>query len=276
MGQYSEFVRPGYQRVSFSGIGGVTGSAYQGQGYFVIVAVNNSSSSVDETFDISGTTATSFTAYESYSTGTSATASTVCGTDITCLAAGSPSTVSVSGGSFTYTMPAYSVVTFVGKGTGGGGGMIANRDWPTGDLAGWTEWVESGVGSPSDVTVVRDGTAYTGDYFYLKQYDANNQYNLNVSQPIYNQPYLDNITFTVYARSTADRGYFKVANGSTNLCYQAIPNNHSTWTQYSCTTGGTGMVVPSGGQFTLVLGSSNAAAGSSVEFDSPALTVTAP
>ena len=105
LGQWSRFVRPNYYRIDVSGnTANTLISAYKDSGSmgFAIVAVNtNATASVNQTFNLSHfMTSGSVTPWI-----TSATSS---------LAALSP--ISVTGASFTYTLPALSVVTFVGQG----------------------------------------------------------------------------------------------------------------------------------------------------------------
>jgi glucuronoarabinoxylan endo-1,4-beta-xylanase len=101
MAQFSCFVRPGYYRIGVaSDITSV--SAYQNtnSGSFAIVAINtNATDAVDETF-----TLTNFSAATVVPWITSATQSLA-----------SQTAVTVTNGVFTYTLPAQSVVTFVGQ-----------------------------------------------------------------------------------------------------------------------------------------------------------------
>ncbi|MFZ0636538.1 MAG: IPT/TIG domain-containing protein [Candidatus Acidiferrales bacterium] len=103
MGNYSMFVRPGYYRIDATHIpqSGVTVSAYQNTpgGNLVIVATNQNGSSVSQTFSI--TNAPTFTSVTPYITSAS-------------LSLASQSSVPVASNSFTYTLPADSVTTFVG------------------------------------------------------------------------------------------------------------------------------------------------------------------
>jgi hypothetical protein len=102
VGQYSRFVRPGYYRIGVSGDDVSLISAYKdpGSGTFAIVAVNtNQSTTVNETFNISGFKARSVTPWI-----TSA-----------ALSLASQSAVTVSNGSFAYSLPPMSIVTFVGQ-----------------------------------------------------------------------------------------------------------------------------------------------------------------
>jgi O-glycosyl hydrolase len=105
LGQYSRFVRPNFNRIDVSGnTANTLISAYKDSTSpaFAIVAVNsNATTSVNQTFNLANFTTTgSLTPWI-----TSASSN---------LVALSP--ISVTGSSFTYTLPAFSVVTFVGQG----------------------------------------------------------------------------------------------------------------------------------------------------------------
>lgn len=281
MGQYSEWVRPGYQVVtsSSSDPGGPTlaVSAYQGKGNFVIVVVNSSQTTAvsNVTFSVGGLTAltsSEFNVYQSNSNGGGG--GTTCGTgvsNITCLKSEGTVTATLSGSNYTfsYTLPKSSVVTFVGSGTSELE-MLANRDWATGDLAGWKVFV--GSGSASDVTVPRD-TSLSGDFYALKEYDANNSFNVNANQTIKNQPPGDDYTFSAYAKTDGSNthGYLEVINPTIGTICQKNISNVIAWTQYTCS--GT---VPSSGSLQLVLGTSGASPGQWIEFGGVTLSVTPP
>jgi glucuronoarabinoxylan endo-1,4-beta-xylanase len=103
MGNYSRFVRPGYQRVSTSGSvpSGVLFSAYKNpsDGTVVVVAANTNSSAASLSVFISGAAPCSVTPWVTSSTDSLA----------------SKTAVSVSGSRFTFSLGAQSVTTFVGK-----------------------------------------------------------------------------------------------------------------------------------------------------------------
>ena len=104
LGQFSRFVRPNYYRMDAAGTGNVLISAYQNSSSsnFVIVAINtNTSTTVSQTFDL-----TNFPGAVSSVTPwiTSAT-----------LSLSNQPPVVVSNAVFSYTLPALSVVTFVGQ-----------------------------------------------------------------------------------------------------------------------------------------------------------------
>jgi glucuronoarabinoxylan endo-1,4-beta-xylanase len=102
-GQYSEFVRPDYYRIDATHVpqAGVSVSAYQNvsAGKLVIVATNYTGSAVSQNFSI--TNAPPFSSVTPYITSTS-------------LSLAAQTSVPVSANSFTYTLPAGSVTTFLG------------------------------------------------------------------------------------------------------------------------------------------------------------------
>jgi hypothetical protein len=101
IGQFSKFVRPGYYRVDATANPqtNVYVSAYKGD-KIAIVVINNGTSAVSQTFALQGGTATTMTPYV-----TSSSANMQAGSNI-----------SVSNGTFTATLPAQSITTFVGNG----------------------------------------------------------------------------------------------------------------------------------------------------------------
>jgi len=103
LGQYSRFVRPGYYRIDATNTATALVSAYKDPvgGGFAIVAINSASNTINQTFSL-----TNFTAVTSVTPWiTSAT-----------LNLASQTAVAVTNSAFTYTLPAQSIVTFVGQG----------------------------------------------------------------------------------------------------------------------------------------------------------------
>ncbi len=102
LGQYAKFVRPGYYRIdaTHNPQSGVSVSAYQNTsgGNLVIIATNYTGSSVSQTFNIAN--APTFSSLTPTITSASLNLAT-------------QSSVSVSGNSFSYTLPANSITTFV-------------------------------------------------------------------------------------------------------------------------------------------------------------------
>ena len=110
LGNYSKFIRPGYYRMAATAAptSGLLVSAFKDTNTssptkFVIVAINNNTSATSQTFNLNSLGATSVTPWLTNS-----------GTNLVAQAA-----VSVSGNSFTYSLPAQSVVSFVGANNGG-------------------------------------------------------------------------------------------------------------------------------------------------------------
>jgi glucuronoarabinoxylan endo-1,4-beta-xylanase len=105
LGNYSKFVRPGFNRIDATHApqSGVLVSAYRdlAGGALVIVVINRNTSNVSQSFTLNGTTVPSVTPWI-----TSANFDLLQQSD-----------VSVNGGSFTYTLPASSVTSFVGNTT---------------------------------------------------------------------------------------------------------------------------------------------------------------
>jgi glucuronoarabinoxylan endo-1,4-beta-xylanase len=103
IGQFSRFVRPGAVRVSAtSPSSGVYISAYKGSANGTIVAINSNANPVSMTFALQGLSPSSAIPYQTTSAGG--------------LMQQSP--VNVSNGSFAYTLPAQSIVSFVTSGSG--------------------------------------------------------------------------------------------------------------------------------------------------------------
>jgi glucuronoarabinoxylan endo-1,4-beta-xylanase len=102
LGNYSRFVRPGFYRIGVANNAFTSISAYKSTntGSFAIVAVNSSSTPVTQTFNLTNFTAASVTPWVTSGT----------------LSLESQASVAVSNASFAYSLPALSVVTFVGKG----------------------------------------------------------------------------------------------------------------------------------------------------------------
>jgi glucuronoarabinoxylan endo-1,4-beta-xylanase len=96
--QYSKFVRPGYLRYNstYNPTSNIYVTAYGGSGHHVIVAINMGSAAVNQPFTIQGTTVSSLTPFR-----TSASQSLA-----------QLANVTVSNGTFTYSLPGQSITTF--------------------------------------------------------------------------------------------------------------------------------------------------------------------
>jgi glucuronoarabinoxylan endo-1,4-beta-xylanase len=105
LGNYSKFIRPGYYRMGATEVpsSGVSVSAFKNTNTsspatIVFVAINSNSSSVNQTFTVSGVNVTSVTPWVTNGS-----------TNLVAQPA-----VAVSGGSFTYSLTASSITSFVG------------------------------------------------------------------------------------------------------------------------------------------------------------------
>ncbi len=101
LGQFSRFVRPGFNRVGTTGTGDAQVSAYKDATTpgFAIVAVNPDSTAISQTFTLTNFNANTVTPWMTTSN----------------LSLVQQSSVSINNQSFTYTLPALSIVTFVGS-----------------------------------------------------------------------------------------------------------------------------------------------------------------
>jgi O-glycosyl hydrolase len=121
VGQYSRFVRPGYYRMGTANTGDALISAYQDTNSvsFAIVAINTNTTDINQTFTLQNFAATTLTPWITSSS----------------LSLSNQAGFSVSGSSFSYTLPAMSVVTLVGQASPVLGASVQNRNlllsWPT-------------------------------------------------------------------------------------------------------------------------------------------------
>ena len=101
LGNYSRFVRPNYYRIGTTNTGGALISAYQDSlsTSFAIVAINTNNAAINQAFNLTNFAASTVTPWITSSS----------------LSLASASTVAVTNAAFTYTLPALSVVTFVGQ-----------------------------------------------------------------------------------------------------------------------------------------------------------------
>jgi glucuronoarabinoxylan endo-1,4-beta-xylanase len=101
VGNYSRFVRPGFYRIGVSNNALTSVSAYKDPvvGGFAIVAVNSASTTVTQRFDLANFTAGSVMPWITSGS----------------LSLAAQPTVAVNGSTFSYPLPAVSVVTFIGQ-----------------------------------------------------------------------------------------------------------------------------------------------------------------
>ncbi len=99
MAQFARFIRPGYVRVdsTLNPAPNVYVSAYQGGGHFVVVAINMGTTDVSQAFLVQNQALATLTPYQTSATATVA----------------QQNPVAVTGGQFSYTLPAQSITTFV-------------------------------------------------------------------------------------------------------------------------------------------------------------------
>lgn len=102
LGQYARFIRPGYVRASITEvpITGVQMSAYEGNGHYVIVAINTNTTAAPVAFTMNQGSIGSLTSLTPYQTTASG-------------GLQQQSAVPISGNAFTYTLPAQSITTLV-------------------------------------------------------------------------------------------------------------------------------------------------------------------
>ncbi|HRU38741.1 MAG TPA: CIA30 family protein, partial [Candidatus Goldiibacteriota bacterium] len=116
-GNFSKYIRPGFTRIdaTASPATNVLCSAYKNAAStsFVIVAINKNTSATSVTFNLTGIGAGSFTPYITSSS-----------QNLAALAA-----VAVSGNSFTYSLPAQSVISFVASGPAPTATFTPNPAW---------------------------------------------------------------------------------------------------------------------------------------------------
>jgi len=100
LGQFSKFIRPGYYRVDATSNpqSNVNVSAYSGDNKVTIVAINSGTSSVSQSFSLEDANVSSVTSWVTSSSSNMA----------------ASNSINVSNGSFSATLPAQSITTFVG------------------------------------------------------------------------------------------------------------------------------------------------------------------
>jgi glucuronoarabinoxylan endo-1,4-beta-xylanase len=156
LGNFSKFVRPGYYRLGTSDDGSFLISAYKDSvsGKFAIVAINNNSGSIAETFNFVDFSAQYVTPWI-----TSETLNLV-----------EQSPIAISGSSFSYTLPGYSVVTFVGHCTMLGD--LTNDGWVDfKDFAKFsTYWLNTNCGTCGEADLNGDGDVIFEDLAIFSDY----------------------------------------------------------------------------------------------------------
>ena len=197
MGNYSRFVRPGFYRIGVSNNATTLISAYKdpNSGGFTIVAANTSSTTVTQTFNLKNFTAVTVTPWITSSN----------------LSLASQSTVAVASSSFAYTLPALSVVTFVGQNdsaptdislsntniaenlpSGTVVGNISTTDPDVGNTFTYTLVVGSGSTDNNSFTITNN-TLYTAASF---NYEVKNSYSIRIRSTDQGSLYFEKI-FTI-------------------------------------------------------------------------------
>ena len=137
VGQYSRFVRPGYYRMGATNTGDALISAYQDTNSvsFAIVAINTNTTDINQTFTLKNFAATTVTTWITSSS----------------LSLSNQASFNVSDSSFSYTLPAMSVVTFVGHASPVLSASAQNRNlllsWPT-NTSGFQLMFTTNLGKP--------------------------------------------------------------------------------------------------------------------------------
>jgi O-glycosyl hydrolase len=184
LGQWSRFVRPGYYRIGVNGNAPsvlITAFKDPNSAMFAVVAVNTNSYDTNAIFYLQSFSAATVTPWITSSS----------------LSLASQSAVAVTSGSFTYTLPAMSVVTFVGQGqtnlaptgialsnssvpenqpAGTAVGTFSTTDPNSGDTFTYT--LVSGTGSDDNASFAISGnTLQTAAIF---NYQTQNSYSIRV------------------------------------------------------------------------------------------------
>jgi len=177
VGQFSRFIRPGYYRIGADNNGALSISAYKdpASGNFAIVTINNNAWAFTQTFDLAGFNCVRVTPWITSGT----------------LSLAAQPAINLTNASFTCTLPAASVVTFVGQAiptnsTTFTGTFIGNNlilSWPA-DHTGWTlltqinnlnkgvsaktnDWVRLPNSATTNQVVIPMNSNQSGGYFRL-------------------------------------------------------------------------------------------------------------
>jgi glucuronoarabinoxylan endo-1,4-beta-xylanase len=211
LGQFSKFVRPGYERVSATAnpTSGVDVSAYQGGGNYVIVAINSNGSASSVSFDITNQGLSSFTPYQTSASG-----------GLTQLSA-----VTVLNNAFTYALPAQSITTFVGSASTSPGFSLAASPSALSVVQG---------SSATDTIMVTDVGGFTGSVTL-----AASGLPAGVTAAFATDPTTGTSVLTLTASSTATTGAATVTingtSGSTTASTRiALTVNPATTSGFAC------------------------------------------
>jgi O-glycosyl hydrolase len=193
LGQWSRFVRPGYYRIGINNNSpSILNTAFKdpNSGMFAIVAVNTNSYATNEIFYLQGFNANTVTPWITSSS----------------LSLASQSAVAVSGASFSYIIPASSIVTFVGQAIANSAPTdiaLSNASVPEGQPPGATV----GSFSTSD-----PNSADTFTYSLVSGTGSDDNVSFTISgntlQTAATLDFLTQNTFTVRVRSTDQGGLY--------------------------------------------------------------------
>ena len=228
LGNFSRFVRPNFYRIDTAGSGAVLVSAYKDSAStaFAIVAVNSATNAVSQTFNLAN-----FTASGPITPWLTSAASLLV----------SQSTVAAANSSFTYMLPAQSVVTFSGKADLPPTNIFLSHNslsegLPAGTVVGslstgdpisgntFTYSLVGGTGGNDNASfVITNQTLYTAAVFDCQ---AQNNFSLRIRSTDQNglcleQVFPVSVTFNAQARGIT--GASTTAGGYLTLTFSGIP-----------------------------------------------------
>ncbi|MBP3962708.1 discoidin domain-containing protein [Paenibacillus lignilyticus] len=188
MRQYSNFIRPGYKIIANDDAKTIT-ALDPATGKVSIIVYNDTASAASYTFDLNkfGTVTGSVQAYRTSSTENRATLSTI----------------ALSGKTFTTSLPANSVSTFIVQTTGGTSNLVQNPNFETvagQNIPGWITWGGDYKGTNIDADYTQAGGMSGGSYEAV-HWKAT-AYNVYTSQDIS----LPNGTYTLKANVRSSGG----------------------------------------------------------------------
>jgi len=226
MGQYSKFVRPNYVRsnATYNPQGSVYVTAYKGSGNFVIVAINMGGSSVSQTFSIQNQSLGSFIPYQ---------------TSGSALYIQQLGTVNTSNNSFTYTLPAQSITTFVGQAGGGGGGGGGSIN-----TSAWYEVINQTSGQCMDDTNFGTSNGTALQQYWCGSQQSNQEWQFRPAATSgYYAVFNRNATSLVWDDSNGSKSngnkiqLWTYGSGNTNQEWQAVSLGSNLWKFVNLTSG---------------------------------------
>jgi glucuronoarabinoxylan endo-1,4-beta-xylanase len=242
LGQYSKFVRPGYVMTGANNnpASGIYVTSYSGNNNYVIVAINANSNIASLSFPMTGATVTSVTPY--ITSGSEQLAQ--------------QNAITVSNNSFTYTMPAQSIVTFVGTGSssgGGGGTGTTITPYLQVNNGSWQQTNTASVAYGSTVNLgpqpVSGGSwSWSGPNGYSSTSRQISSIPLSSGTDTYTATYTntsnltsnETFTITVVGGSISTTNYYQIVNQASGSCIDDTAGGTSNGTnvqEYSCSSG---------------------------------------